>query len=122
MNRRIVLPCGARLLAGVAAWATRMSGAVREERKGVFHCAGCDLPVYSSRTKYDPGTGWASFRDSEPGAVGTRPDRSLFMTRTGCHCRRCGGRFGHIFDDGPPPTGMRRCVNGLAPGFGPAAA
>lgn len=91
-----------------------------EKRKGMFHCAGCDLPVYSSEAKYDSGTGWPSFWKSEQDAVRTKEDRSLFSTRTEVHCRRCGGHFGHIFDDGPPPTGMRHCLNGLALTFKPA--
>ncbi len=95
---------------------------LEEKRKGLFHCAGCDLPVYSSETKYESGTGWPSFWDSLPSAVGKKEDNSLFMTRTECHCRRCGGHFGHIFDDGPPPTGMRHCINGLALTFKPATA
>ena len=95
---------------------------LNEKRKGNFHCAGCDLPVYSSETKYESGTGWPSFWDSLPNAFGTREDNSLFMKRTECHCRRCGGHFGHIFDDGPPPTGMRHCINGLALTFKPATA
>jgi len=91
-----------------------------EKRKGMFHCAGCDLPAYSSEAKYDSGTGWPSFWKAEEGAIGTKEDRSLFSTRTEVHCRRCGGHFGHIFDDGPPPTGMRHCLNGLALTFKPA--
>lgn len=90
-----------------------------EKRAGLFHCAGCDLPVYSSEAKYDSGTGWPSFWESLPDAIGTREDNSLFMTRTECHCRRCGGHFGHIFEDGPPPTGLRHCINGLALTFKP---
>ncbi|SMH37612.1 peptide-methionine (R)-S-oxide reductase MsrB [Mesorhizobium australicum] len=91
-----------------------------EKRKGLFHCAGCNLPLYSSETKYESGSGWPSFWESLPDAIGTREDRSFFMVRTECHCRRCGGHLGHIFDDGPKPTGMRHCINGLALTFHPA--
>ena len=95
---------------------------LEEHRNGVFHCAGCDLAAYPSETKYESGTGWQSFWDALPGAIGTREDNSLFMTRIEVHCRRCGGHFGHIFDDGPPPTGKRHCLNGLALTFKPATA
>ncbi len=88
-----------------------------EKRAGTFLCAGCDLPVYSSQTKFDSGTGWPSFWDAIEGAVGTSTDRSFFMTRTEVHCRRCGGHLGHIFDDGPRPTGKRHCINGVAMKF-----
>ncbi len=86
----------------------------REKRKGIFHCAGCDLPLYSSDHKYDSGTGWPSFWQPLSNAVGTKPDRGIFGTRTEVHCRRCGGHLGHVFDDGPKPTGKRYCMNGVA--------
>ncbi|RWP88194.1 MAG: peptide-methionine (R)-S-oxide reductase [Mesorhizobium sp.] len=87
---------------------------LNEHRKGIFACAGCDLPVYSSETKFDSGTGWPSFWQEIPKAIGTTVDRSLGMTRTEAHCRRCGGHLGHVFDDGPAPTGLRHCINGVA--------
>lgn len=95
---------------------------LNEKRKGTYHCAGCDLAVYPSETKYESGTGWPSFWDSLPNAIGTKQDNTLFMSRTEVHCRRCGGHFGHIFDDGPQPTGKRHCLNGLALTFKPATA
>ena len=82
--------------------------------KGTYHCRGCDLPLYSSRHKYDSGTGWPSFWKALPDAIGTRADRRLFYVRTECHCRRCGSHLGHIFDDGPKPTGKRHCINGAS--------
>ncbi len=85
-----------------------------ERRAGTYLCEGCDLPLYSSKTKFNSGTGWPSFYEALPGAIGTQPDRSLFMTRTECHCSRCGSHLGHVFDDGPPPTGKRHCINGIA--------
>jgi peptide-methionine (R)-S-oxide reductase len=91
-----------------------------EHRKGVFACAGCDLPLYASDKKFDSGTGWPSFYDVLPGAVGTKEDNTLFTTRTEVHCSRCGGHLGHVFDDGPPPTGLRYCMNGVALKFVPA--
>ncbi|HGG63705.1 MAG TPA: peptide-methionine (R)-S-oxide reductase [Rhodobacteraceae bacterium] len=91
-----------------------------EHRKGVFACAGCDLPLYSSETKYDSGTGWPSFWKPLPNAIGTKEDNTLFSRRTEVHCRRCGGHLGHVFDDGPKPTGKRYCMNGVALKFIPA--
>jgi len=92
----------------------------REKRKGTFHCAGCDLPLFSSETKYDSGTGWPSFWQPIANAIGTSVDRSLFSVRTEVHCRRCGGHLGHVFEDGPRPTGLRYCMNGVAMTFKPS--
>lgn len=89
----------------------------KEKREGTYHCAGCNLALFSSETKYESGTGWPSFYAPLDNAVGTSEDRSFFMTRTEVHCRRCGGHLGHVFDDGPPPTGKRYCMNGVAMTF-----
>ena len=91
-----------------------------EKRRGTFSCAGCDLPLFASDTKFDSGTGWPSFYQPLPDAVATSEDRSFFMKRTEVHCRRCGGHLGHVFDDGPRPTGLRYCMNGVALKFTPA--
>lgn len=88
-----------------------------EHRKGRFHCAGCDLPLFTSETKFDSGTGWPSFWQPLANAVRTRTDGSLGFSRTEVHCRRCGGHLGHVFDDGPKPTGKRYCMNGVAMTF-----
>ena len=94
--------------------AQQSSPLLKEARNGIYACAGCDLPAFSSDTKFDSGTGWPSFFDVLPGAIGTKKDSSLFATRTEVHCSRCGGHFGHVFNDGPKPTGLRYCLNGLA--------
>ena len=93
-----------------------------EHRAGIFACAGCALPLFSSATKFDSHTGWPSFWQPLDGAVGTSTDRSFGMVRTAVHCRRCGGHLGHLFDDGPRPTGLRYCMNGLAMTFAPRPA
>jgi peptide-methionine (R)-S-oxide reductase len=94
----------------------------KEHRRGTFACAGCAQPLFSSTTKFDSGTGWPSFYRALPNAVLTRSDRALGMSRTEVLCRRCGGHLGHVFDDGPKPTGLRYCMNGLALQFRAGAA
>ena len=91
----------------------------KEHRKGVFHCAGCGQPVFASDAKFESGTGWPSFWKPIDNAVETSTDRSFFMTRTEVHCRRCAGHLGHVFEDGPAPTGLRYCMNGVAMTFEP---
>lgn len=93
-----------------------------EHRKGTFACAGCELDLFSSATKFDSGTGWPSFWEPLPHGVSTRVDGSFGMVRTEVHCAQCGGHLGHVFDDGPKPTGLRYCMNGLALTFKPAVA
>ncbi len=93
-----------------------------EHRDGIFACAGCDLPLFSSRTKFDSHTGWPSFWAPLAGAVAERADSSFGVLRTEVHCRRCGGHLGHLFDDGPRPTGLRYCMNGAAMTFAPPPA
>jgi peptide-methionine (R)-S-oxide reductase len=92
----------------------------RETRKGTYACAGCDQALFASDTKYDSGTGWPSFWQPLPRAVGTRPDWGILGKRTEVHCANCGGHLGHVFNDGPEPTGKRYCMNGLAMVFRPA--
>ena len=95
---------------------------LNEHRAGIFSCAGCGQHNYSSKTKFESGTGWPSFWKPLPGAVRTRNDGSLGFSRTEVHCSRCGGHLGHVFNDGPKPTGLRYCMNGVALSFKPGAA
>lgn len=92
----------------------------KEKRAGTFRCAGCGAPLFDAGTKYESGSGWPSFFRPLGGAVGTSTDRMLAMTRTEVHCARCGGHLGHVFEDGPAPTGLRYCMNGTALDFDPA--
>jgi peptide-methionine (R)-S-oxide reductase len=90
-----------------------------EKRRGLFQCAGCDQPLFRSGEKFESGTGWPSFFDPLPGSLGTTKDMSYGMIRTEVHCSRCGSHLGHVFPDGPPPTGLRYCINGVALNFIP---
>jgi len=92
---------------------------LQEKRAGMFTCAGCDQPLFVATGKFESGTGWPSFFEPIEGAVGTTDDNSHFMVRTEVHCSRCGGHLGHVFPDGPPPTGLRYCINGVALNFKP---
>ncbi len=93
---------------------------LHEHRQGRFTCAGCDTPLFEAGLKFESGTGWPSFNDPLPGAVATTTDRSHGMVRTEVHCATCGSHLGHVFPDGPPPTGLRYCINGVAMNFEPA--
>ena len=118
--RRLLTPAAYNVLRRHGTERPGSSALNHEKRKGTFACAGCALPLFSSDTKYESGTGWPSFWQPLADAVGTTVDKSFFMTRTEVHCRRCGGHLGHVFDDGPKPTGLRYCMNGLALNFRPA--
>ncbi len=112
--QKLLTPDQYAVLRKAATEAAGSSPLLNEHRKGVFACAGCDLALFSSDTKFESGTGWPSFYKPLDGAVKTEVDNSLFMQRIEVHCARCGGHLGHVFDDGPQPTGLRYCMNGLA--------
>lgn len=115
--RKLLTPAQYNVLRQAGTERAFTSPLLEEHRKGIFGCAGCDLDLFDSATKYESGTGWPSFWQPLPEAVGTSEDTSLFMTRTEVHCSRCGGHLGHVFDDGPQPTGLRYCMNGVAMTF-----
>ncbi len=113
--RRLLTPAQYRVLREHGTEPPGSSPLNHEHGAGTYHCAACDLPLFSSTTKFDSGTGWPSFWAPLDDAVGTSEDRTLFfMVRTEVHCRRCGGHLGHVFNDGPPPTGLRYCMNGVS--------
>jgi peptide-methionine (R)-S-oxide reductase len=112
--RRRLSPAAYTVLRREGTEAPGSSPLLHEHRHGQFLCAGCALPLFSSATKFESSTGWPSFYDHLPGAIGTRIDRSLGTERTEVHCARCTGHLGHVFDDGPKPTGLRYCMNGVA--------
>jgi len=117
--RRLLTPAQYQVLRHEATEPAGSSSLLYEHRKGVFVCAACERPLFKSETKFESGTGWPSFWSPIEGAVGIKLDRSLLMERTEVHCRRCGGHLGHVFKDGPPPTGLRYCMNGVALKFIP---
>ncbi len=121
--RRLLSPNAYQVLRHEGTEAPYTSPLNNEHRKGMFRCAGCNWPLFSSRAKFDSGTGWPSFwTPISPKAVVKTQDNSLFMSRTEVKCANCGGHLGHVFDDGPQPTGLRYCMNGVAMTFQPGAA
>lgn len=120
--RRLLTPAQYRVLRDEGTEQAGSSPLNQEHRSGAYLCAGCNLPVYRSQDKFESGTGWPSFVRPIQGNVRTRPDNTLLTTRTEAHCRRCGSHLGHVFEDGPPPTGQRWCMNGVAMRFAPARA
>ena len=117
--RSVLTPEQFRVLRQHGTERARTSPLDKEYSSGTYVCAACDLPLFSSDTKFDSGTGWPSFFKPIDGAIETTTDRSLFMTRVETHCRRCGGHLGHVFADGPKPTGQRYCMNGVSLKFIP---
>ena len=119
--RRLLTPAQYAVLRQSGTEPAFSSPLLNEHRRGIFACAGCDLGLFSSDTKFDSGTGWPSFWAPLDNAVGTTEDTSFGMVRRAVHCGRCGGHLGHVFDDGPKPTGLRYCMNGVALNFRPAS-
>ena len=117
--RRILTPAQYAVLRGHATESPGSCALLREHRPGTFSCAGCGQPLFVADRKFESGTGWPSFFDPIAGALGETMDRSYGMTRVEVHCSRCGGHLGHVFNDGPPPTGLRYCINGVALNFEP---
>ena len=117
--RRLLTPEQYEVLRGHATEAPGSCALNFEKRHGTFACAGCGQPLFESKRKFESGTGWPSFNDPVPGSVETTQDRSYGMVRTEVHCSRCGSHLGHVFDDGPPPTHLRYCINGVAMNFQP---
>jgi len=117
--RKLLSPAAYNVLREAGTEAPFSSPLLHEERVGVFNCAGCALPLYASSTKFDSGTGWPSFWDHLPKAIDTSDDNSFGMDRTEVHCSQCGGHLGHVFPDGPQPTGLRYCMDGVALTFTP---
>ncbi|HEX7086012.1 MAG TPA: peptide-methionine (R)-S-oxide reductase MsrB [Vicinamibacterales bacterium] len=118
--RRLLTPEQYAVLRGHATERPGSCALLHEKREGTFTCAGCGQPLFRSGPKFESGTGWPSFFEPIDGAVGTSVDRTYGMVRTEVHCSRCGGHLGHVFPDGPPPTGLRYCINGVALNFEPA--
>jgi peptide-methionine (R)-S-oxide reductase len=120
--RKLLSPAAYEVLRQAGTERPFSSPLLHEDRVGIFDCAGCALPLYSSAAIYDSGTGWPSFWDHLPGAILTSEDDSFGMRRTEVHCSQCGGHLGHVFRDGPPPTRLRYCMNGVALSFTPREA